>query len=163
MKAAIYDAAGKICGEVRTNRRQVKKKEWHADRPQIDRPSQAQPFMWMGDAMVPLPESPRVSDRPRPGCYLLRLVRGGPRVGAQIMQQSDGMWMVMIDGEWQGPALDPWTLPMMERVHFYGRETTPEEAAFRVGVKRWAEIYRPNHPAANPRKPIDPGDMEVVF
>ena len=97
---------------------------------------------------------PRRSDTPSPGFYLLRLVRGGPWVGACIAHGPDG-WTVMIDGDTQGPATDPWSLANMEKVHYYGRETTESEVAFRVGVKRWAEIYDPGHRAANPRRKID--------
>lgn len=96
----------------------------------------------------------RQSDTPRPGCYLLRLIRNGPWVAAQIIQDADG-WRVMVDGTWEGPASDPWSLRSLETVHWYGRETTAEECEYRIGIKRWAEIYQPDHAAANPRKPID--------
>jgi hypothetical protein len=98
--------------------------------------------------------APRVSDKPSPGHYLLRLVRGGPWVAAEISLGDDG-WTVMIDGAVDGPAHDPWSLPNMERVHFYGRPTTIEDAQYRIGRKRWAEIYAPHDPAANPTKRID--------
>ena len=108
-------------------------------------------------------QPPRVSDQPRPGWYLLRLVRGGPFVGAQIVQHEDGQWSCMIDGEWQGPSADPWLLPFTERIHFGGRDSTQAEIEYRIGVKRWAEIHRPDHPAANPRKRIDINDLPTVF
>lgn len=99
--------------------------------------------------------SPRQSDTPRVGWYLLKLVRGGPWVAAEIVRDDAEYWWVMIDGAWQGPALDPWALPAMETVHWYGRETTAEDVQFRIGLARWAAIYRPDHAAANPRKAID--------
>lgn len=98
--------------------------------------------------------STRRSDTPVPGHYLLRLVKGGPRVAAQIVHDEDG-WMVMIDGKWSGPSRDPWLLPDLERIHWGGRETTPDEAAYRLAIKRYAETYTPDAPAANPKRPID--------
>lgn len=103
---------------------------------------------------MPKKPTPRRSDTPSPGFYLLRLVRNGPYVGAQI-RHEDGQWFVMEDGVLQGPSTDPWLLPLMERVHHYGRETTEAEVRFRLGLKRFEEIYKPDGSAANPRKPID--------
>jgi hypothetical protein len=61
----------------------------------------------------------------------------------------------MIDGVWEGPSTNPWLLPMMERIHHYAREATESEVRFRIGYKRWAEIYAPSEPAANPTRTID--------
>lgn len=102
-----------------------------------------------------LTEAPRQSDTPRPGFYLLRLVRGGPWVGAEIIHDADGQWRTMLDGKWEGPSRNPWILPMMEKIHFGGRETTESEVRFRVGAARWAAIYAPSSAPANPHKPID--------
>ena len=65
----------------------------------------------------------------------------------------------MLDGDWEGPSANPWSLPLMERVHYYGRRSTESEVKFRIGQKRWAEIYAPAHPAANPRRPLDPDEL----
>lgn len=100
------------------------------------------------------PPIPRQSDTPRPGHYILKLVRNGPWVGAQIVH-ADGQWQVMIDGTWQGPSADPWLLPNMERVHWYATETDEADVKYRIGLKRYSEIYRPDAPEANPTKPVD--------
>lgn len=100
-------------------------------------------------------QSPRQSDRPEPGYYLLRLVRGGSWVPAQITHSEVEGWRVMINGAWEGPAHDPWSLPNMERVHWGGRVTTAEDVAFRLARKAHAEIYAPDDAAANPTKKID--------
>lgn len=65
----------------------------------------------------------------------------------------------MLDGETQGPSPDPWALPNMERVHWSGRENTEAEVVYRIGLKRWAEIYKPDHHAAHPRKPVSLDDL----
>lgn len=97
---------------------------------------------------------PRRSDQPVSGHYLMRLVRGGPFVAAEI-RCDDGQWTCMVDGNWSGPSADPWLLPDLEKVHWFGRATTEAEAKFKIGLRRWAEIHAPSHPAANPNKPIN--------
>lgn len=98
--------------------------------------------------------APRQSDTPKVGHYLLKLIKGGPWVAAEITHDDEG-WKCMIDGEWQGPSRDPWLLSNMERIHWGGRETTPSEAAYRVAVSRYAKIYDPSSPIANPHKAIN--------
>lgn len=97
----------------------------------------------------------KMGEPPEPGFYIRRLVRGGPLVGCQITYDAAEGFKVMQDGVWQGPSQDPWLLPLMHDVA-YADPATDAEVKFRVGVKRWAEIYQPDHAAANPRKPIDP-------
>lgn len=92
---------------------------------------------------------------PTPGFYLVRLVRGGPQVGASITHDETG-WSCQIDGVHSGPVADPVLLEDIEKIHTYGRFTTEAEVKFRLGLKRYDEIYRPNSPAANPRRAIDP-------
>lgn len=98
--------------------------------------------------------TPRQSDTPRPGCYLLRLVRKGPWVAAEITR-GEGGWRCMLDNVWQGPSHDPWSLPNMEKIHWGGRETTPSEAAYRAALSKHAKTHEPDSPEANPRRPID--------
>lgn len=101
-----------------------------------------------------MPPAPRQSDKPEPGHYLMKLVRNGPFVAAEI-RCDDGQWSVMIDGTWSGPSADPWLLPDLEKVHWFGRPSTEAETKYRIGVKRWSEIHAPASPAANPRSPIN--------
>jgi hypothetical protein len=95
----------------------------------------------------------RMGEDPEPGFYL-RKRRGFIPLAAEIRLDPVEGFSVMLDGTWQGPAADPWSLPLMHEV-FTAEPSTREEVEFRIGVKRWAEIYKPDHPAANPRRPID--------
>lgn len=92
---------------------------------------------------------------PTPGFYLVRLVPKGPFVGAQIAHDETGWWC-MLDGTHSGPVADPVSLSDVEKIHTYGRFTTQAEVMFRIGIKRWAEIHKPDHPAAHPRRAINP-------
>jgi hypothetical protein len=102
----------------------------------------------------PKPFATRRSDEPVPGFYVLRLVKGGPYVGGEI-RFAEGQWSAMIDGDWDGPSANPWILEKLTTLHHYGRFATESEVKFRVGQRRWAMIYSPNHAAANPRRALD--------
>lgn len=97
----------------------------------------------------------RIGEPPEPGFYIRRLVRGGPYVGCQIMYDPTEGYRIMEDGVWEGPMKDPWQSEMGERV-ILSTKTTEAEVRFRIGLKRYQEVYQPDGVAANPRKPIDP-------
>jgi hypothetical protein len=99
-------------------------------------------------------DAPRRSDTPTPGYYLMRLVKNGPLVGCAIERTAEG-WRVMKNGEWQGPSDDPWILPFMHDVHHFAEMSTEAEVRYRIGLKRYEEIYRPDGAAANPRRAIN--------
>jgi hypothetical protein len=102
----------------------------------------------------PAPQSTRQSDKPTPGFYVLRLIKGGPWVGGEI-RLSEAQWSAQIDGIWEGPSANPWLLPKLVQLHHYGKFSTESEVQFRIGAKRWAQIHSPSHAAANPKRPID--------
>ena len=101
-----------------------------------------------------MPQPSRPIWPPTPGFYLVRLVPKGPFVGAQIAHDDTGWWS-MLDGVYSDPVDDPVWLTDVEKIHAYGRMTTMAEVQFRLGLKRYQQIYNPDAPAANPRKPIN--------
>ena len=98
---------------------------------------------------------PRRTDQPVPGWYTLRLCRGGPPVGAEIIHDENGQWWCSIDDVLHGPNADPFALEALASVHAYGQETTEAEVRYRVDLGRWARQFAPNHPAASPRRPVN--------
>ena len=96
----------------------------------------------------------RMGEPPEPGFYLRRLVRGGPWVGCQIAYDPAEGYSVMEDGIWEGPMPDLWMSERGERV-ILATKATEAEVQFRIGIKRWSEIYAPSAPAANPHKAIN--------
>ena len=98
---------------------------------------------------------PRRTDRPQPGFYTLRLVRGGPPVGAEIIHDENGQWWCSVDDVLYGPAADPFQIDALCQVHAYGQDASEAEVRYRVNLKRWAVAYSPSHPSANPRRPIN--------
>ena len=99
-------------------------------------------------------ERPRPVDTPEPGYFLMRLVRGGPHVPAQIIQHADGQWQAVIDGEARGSHPDPAYAVDVFRIWHSGARTTSDEYHHRLRMKSWAQKNMPEHPAANPRKAI---------
>lgn len=108
----------------------------------------------------------RRSDIPTPGHYLLKLIRGGPWVGAVVLHKPEG-WYVCVNGEWLGASPDPWPADWpafsaaMERVHFggrteiNGRPVSEDDIRFLDAKRQWAALYAPDDKAANPRRAID--------
>ena len=93
----------------------------------------------------------RYIDRPEPGYYKTRLVRGGWEVGVRIFVEADRL-AIEIDGERcdrKGQPFDvyaewPWLRP-----------DTEANFRFLARTREWANLYEPEHPAANPWRPID--------
>jgi hypothetical protein len=125
----------------------------------------------MGGALVSEP----FSTSPAPGFYATKFVRGGIDVpvmvwfGAPIIkgerQDRSPRWCIAIDGrscridqeqQCRVPldALDYWPLK---------RRITAVEYIFMRRRARWAREHQPDHPAANPFKPIDLDTMAPRF
>jgi hypothetical protein len=107
-------------------------------------------------------EPPRDPGLPEVGYYLLRLVRQGPLVPAQIVC-VDGLWHAEIDGVAYAAAADPAEAPKVFDIWLRAARTTPEEYAHLLVVAEWARKHQPDHPAANPGKPISLGNMPPLF
>ncbi len=107
-------------------------------------------------------EAPRQIDRPRPGYFKLRLIKGGPYVPARL---------------WLSPPRDPLTGEMLDRIpgpvvqvaHFpvtddprrvaqvweSGETISPATHAYMCVKADWARTYSPHAPAANPLRRVD--------
>ena len=99
-------------------------------------------------------ETARAVDQAEAGYFLLRLVKGGPLVAAQIIHEG-GMWRAVIDGVPQLPGAADWTRAAgVERIWIGGTRCTAAEYAYRLNLKSWATTAAPSHPAAQPDKSI---------
>lgn len=109
---------------------------------------------------------------PRPGTYAMRLVRGGPRVAVRIWfghavidgeEQDRGEdWRVEIDGatdrfEWEeGGYRCRIPLEIDRAWPFCAKEPiSQQEYQFLLADARHAKAWRPEHPKAAPRSPVD--------
>lgn len=118
---------------------------------------------------------PYRGDTPVAGFYARRLVRKGIEVPAMVWfgqpviegerQDRSPRWCIAIDGasdrfdKEQGcrvplDAHDFWPL---------GKRVSHTEYAFLRRRARWAREHAPDHPAANPRKPVDLGALPPRF
>jgi hypothetical protein len=101
------------------------------------------------------PGHSRAVDKPEPGYFSMKLVKGGPLVGARIIFDG-GMWSVEIDGEMKGGQVaDPNDNLAIFRV-WHGA-TIIDETEYRFLKERsaWAKVNDPKSPFANPTTPID--------
>lgn len=106
-------------------------------------------------------------DQPRPGFYRRRLVKGGPWVGARI---------------WHGPPFDPITREPLDRSHalrcevngeqvdvfdawtwLAGEPISEAEFLYLEALRDHALAHEPDHPAAQPRRPIDRMTLSLPF
>jgi hypothetical protein len=104
--------------------------------------------------------------KPEPGFFKLRLVKGGPLVGARITH---------------GPTIDPDTGETLDRSPFYageingkpdpdprpepsdavwkiwehGERIGEDEYRFLIADRAWVAQHEPHRPEANPTKPVD--------
>ena len=84
---------------------------------------------------------PRRIDQPEPGCFQMKLVRGGPFIAARIHHEN-GLWWAVINGKAGAKASDPVNAPGVFTVWTSGRQIPERE-------------YAQCKPVAAPDKPID--------
>lgn len=99
---------------------------------------------------------------PQPGFWLIRTVKGGPRVAACIKIVCTTAEPGQPDNDMHGtrsPFLAAFVLgePVdLDRVWLTrGEPITEHEHDFRVRDAAWVRQYRPSEPMAQPHKPID--------
>lgn len=91
---------------------------------------------------------------PSVGTFRLRLVKGGWAVPAQIVETAAG-WCAIIDEIALPPHPDPAQADGVERVWTGGTMIDQSEYDWLIALKAAAKQTAPDHPAVNPRKPID--------
>lgn len=108
------------------------------------------------------------------GFYEVRLIRGGIYVGVRFWfgapvldgdeQDRSPRWCVEVDGQTTRPVVDDdghdtgqreYLDPFETWPYACGRPISEREFNFRARRRRWAEDNDPEHPAAQPRRPID--------
>lgn len=111
---------------------------------------------------------PREISKPRPGLFKLRLVRGGPWVAARIVHMAardpvtgealdrSPLWSAYVNDELLAEPSPDYVEAKVNRIWEYGRPIDLAEYKFLLAQHRHAARYEPNHPAADPRRAIDP-------
>lgn len=112
--------------------------------------------------------------RPEPGFFLIRLVKGGPKVAARITHKPardpltgetldrSPWWAAEINGE---PAGEPSIQPTDEvlRIWHYGEPVTEDEYRYQLADAQWCAAHAPHEPKANPRRSVDLAAMAPLF
>ncbi len=121
--------------------------------------------------------NPRRTDDPQPGYFKLRLVKGGPFVGAAIFHRSpcdpetgeemdrSPMWEAWKNGKIiREPSPDAFTAGVYE-IWMTGLEISEAEYRHLVADREWCRNYAPGSPEANPTKKVDLNalDMELLL
>ena len=115
-------------------------------------------------------------DRPVPGWYRLKLVKGGCWVGAEIrfepprdpvtneLLDRSWRWYAVVDGR-ADPVRDHGLQPTKRVwwVYNYGQPVAREIHDWLVADRAHARAWRPDSPEANPLKRIDLGKEPIVF
>lgn len=112
---------------------------------------------------------PRI-DRPEEGHYLTKLVRGGIAVGVRFYYDADGYMRVEVDGctgkpfrRDDGSVVELLYDPLEVWTWCCGKPIPEREFNFLVRRREWAKQHAPDHPAANPHKPIDLNKLPPRF
>lgn len=102
-------------------------------------------------------------DLPEQGFFRIRLVRGGPWVGAEIRCES-GIWTGLIDGQpGETSDADPAAAQHVFRIWHSGEIIPEHEHAFLLSRAAWARLHAPDDPAANPNQPIRLDSLPPAF
>jgi hypothetical protein len=112
-------------------------------------------------------------DRPEPGFFKLRLVRGGPFVAAVIfmpcpMVPADpdihpGEWCTPLDRSRHLEARIDGRPAAPDRVWIGGRPIDSREYRYLIEGAAWDRSYAPEAPAANPTRAIDLTQLPPIF
>lgn len=123
---------------------------------------------WLGRAARALRAEARVIGQPQEGYWLVRLVKGGPRVPACIRKietkaepgepanrmERSSFLAAFINGE-------PVAIDRVWEVR--GEPITRQEHDWRVAITDWSMVHAPTTPEANPTEPIDLSKLPPVF
>lgn len=88
------------------------------------------------------------------GFYRIKIVRKGPWVGAEIRFEGDKA-VAYVDGQLSLGTSGGWEQDAVDRIALWGEPITEPEHRFLLAQAEHARKHRPDHPAANPKKPID--------
>jgi hypothetical protein len=108
------------------------------------------------------PDDPRQPDAPESGFYAMRLVKKGPEVGA-LIEHMGQYWLAKINDEWAGEMTeDPQLHDGVQRIWLSGRRIDAQEYEYLLARYHFYKKHEPNHPFANPDKPINRRLMKPI-
>ena len=100
-------------------------------------------------------------DAPRPGWFVMRLVKGGPSVPCSIAyDEQTGRWTTVIDTTTTS-AIDPDDAKVF-RIWLYATEIEEWEFLDMIARREWRRENDPDHPSLHPHRKIDPMRLSPV-
>lgn len=118
--------------------------------------------------------APRNLDKPEPGYYRMRLVKGGALVACAIVYgppndpetgeplDRSWRWSALIDGQEAGEP-DHQPTANIEWIWTSGEQIDRETYDLMLAQATWDRTYAPKAPAATPRRAIPLNDMPLPF
>lgn len=100
---------------------------------------------------------------PQPGFFRMRLVPRGWAVPARIFHLPDDTWMAVIDGQECAPDADPALAQDVARIWHSGLHISPQEYEWLNRLREAALERQPDHPAAQPRRPIIVANLRPLY
>lgn len=92
---------------------------------------------------------------PEPGFFRLRLVKRGWPVPCQIILRDGPLWQAERDGVLAAPHPDPAIAEYVADIWTGGSKVDEFEYRWLIALKAHCLAHEPDHPAVNPRRPID--------
>lgn len=119
-------------------------------------------------------QAPRLVGFPDPGCFRLKLTKGGVFVGARIVYAptSDPLTGEPLDRSWlwageingrPDPSPSPEPTPRVWRIWHSGDRISEAEFHFLVADRRWSEENAPHLPEAQPTRAVDLNAIPPLF
>lgn len=113
---------------------------------------------------MPRDTTHRRPEVPAEGYYKVRLVRRAHWYPARIERDDEaGIWRLTIGHSETSANADPWAIPEIEKVYFYGRVITELEYRYLLDLISWAQQHDADHAILTPRIARDPAKMKPVF
>lgn len=101
---------------------------------------------------------------PAPGFFAMRLVKGGWAVPARILLTDRDEWQVELDGKMCEAHADPTLAQYVATVWQSGTRVDESDWRWRNAMRAHAEANKlTNHPALNPRRPIDHRTLDPIM
>lgn len=114
----------------------------------------------------------RGTEKPMPGLYAWRFVKGAVEVGAEIRyaptpdpdfpdnpQDRSPLWWANVNGQ-EDPEPQPTPSETVWSIYVFGRRIDRAEYQFLLADREWAREHAPHRPEANPTKPVDLRTMD---
>lgn len=98
--------------------------------------------------------NPRHAADPQPGFFRMRVVKGGPLVGAEI-KHCGKLWEAWINGRMIRPPHEDASLAGVYRIWLIADPVEEPEFRYLIDDREWFACHEPTAPEARPGHPVN--------